>query len=103
MAIGAPEPLPLKVALAEFAVLKQEINQRSRAQLVLFILNITAAGAIGSFALARELPSAPIDDPGRSAVWLILPLLSPVLGMMWLDHHRNIAQIGNYIRECIWA
>src|SRR6266705_6603407 len=95
------EPLPLKVALAEFAVLKQEIGYRSQAQLVLFGLNITAAGGIGSFAVAGSAGSA-TGAVERDAVWLILPLLSPVLGMMWLDHHRNIEQIGNYIKSCLW-
>jgi hypothetical protein len=67
------EPPILSVALAELSVLKAEIAQRSGAQQTLFALNVTAAGAVASFALSGS---------EREAVWLVLPLLSPIFGVL---------------------
>jgi hypothetical protein len=78
--------------LAEFATLKNEIQYRSTAQLALFSLNVTAVGVIGSVALSRR----------EAGVLLVLAVLSPALGMFYLDHDRHIRAQGTYIREVLW-
>jgi hypothetical protein len=84
---GDPESLQ-KMALSEFSALRNEIGSRSSAQHVLINVSITAIGAVVGFALAKE---------GSPLLLLLLPILSPSLGMLYLDHAINIINIGNYI------
>lgn len=82
----------LQVALAEFSALRAEISKRSEAQNSLLSLNITALGTVGGFVLSQK---------ADIKLLLLLPILSPVLGMLYLDHGTNIANIGRYIDERI--
>jgi uncharacterized membrane protein YoaK (UPF0700 family) len=79
-----------KMALSEFSALRNEIASRSTAQHTLINLSITAIGAVVGLALAKE---------GSPLLLLILPILSPSLGMLYLDHAMNIARIGNFIND----
>ena len=79
-----------QMALAEFSALRNEIGSRSSAQHTLINLSITAIGAVVGFALAKE---------GSLVLLLLLPILSPSLGMLYLDHAINITNIGNYIND----
>jgi hypothetical protein len=82
-----PESLQ-RMALSEFSALRNEIGSRSTAQHTLINLSITAIGAVVGFALAQK---------GNLSLLLLLPILSPSLGMLYLDHAINIMNIGNYI------
>jgi hypothetical protein len=37
------------------------------------------------------------------AMLLVGSVVSPTLGLLWLDHHRNIERLGAYIREHLWC
>jgi hypothetical protein len=87
---AADEANALTVALAEFTALRQEIGARSQAQHGIIALNFTAVGAIGGVILSNKA------DP---LLLLLLPILSPALGMLFFDHASNIDQIGTYIRN----
>jgi hypothetical protein len=90
MAAGEdPESLQ-RMALSEFSALRSEIGSRSTAQHTLINLSITAIGAVVGFALAQK---------GDLWLLLLLPILSPSLGMLYLDHAINIMNIGNYINN----
>lgn len=80
----------VQMALSEFSALRTEIGGRSTAQHTLINLSITATSAVGGFVLSGRF------DP---VLLLILPLLSPALGMLYLDHALNIDMIGKYIDE----
>jgi hypothetical protein len=80
-------------SLAEYTALRAEIAQRSATQQALIALDLTAIASIVGFALT-----------GRSSdsLLLIMPVVSSVLWLLWLDHHRNICLIGAYIRTELW-
>jgi hypothetical protein len=84
-----PESLQ-RMALSEFSALRNEIGSRSTAHHTLINLSITAIGAIIGFALAQK---------GDLSLLLLLPILSPSLGMLYLDHAINVMNIGNYINN----
>jgi hypothetical protein len=84
-----PETLQ-RMALSEFSALRNEIGSRSTAQHTLVNISITAIGTVGGFALAQK---------GDLSLLLLLPILSPSLGMLYLDHAINIMNIGNYIND----
>jgi hypothetical protein len=84
----------VQVSLAAFSAAKTEIADRSKAQHTLIQLNITAVGTIVGFVLANKA------DP---QLLLLLPLLSPALGMLHLDHGVNISNIGTFIDTVIRA
>lgn len=84
----------VQVSLAAFSAAKTEIADRSKAQHTLIQLNITAVGTIVGFVLANKA------DP---QLLLLLPLLSPALGMLHLDHAVNIANIGSFIDAVVRA
>jgi hypothetical protein len=79
-----------ETALAEFSALRQEIGARSGVQHQLMALNITALAAIGGFV---------ISDKASPLLLLMLPIVSPALGILWHDHARNIENIGTYIKD----
>jgi hypothetical protein len=87
----------------EFSALREEIAGRSKAQHTLIQLSITAIGAIGAFVLAGEgVPGGiPLAGKGNPLLLLLIPLLIPALGMIYLDHAINITNIGNYINEVL--
>jgi hypothetical protein len=86
--------LQLSVLIAEANAIRQEITNRSNSQGTLMQVNITAAGAVASFALANH---------AYAPILVVLPILSPVLGLLWMDHDAAILKLGRYIRDIIAA
>jgi hypothetical protein len=76
--------------LSEFSVLRDEITHRSGAANTLLNLNITATGTVAGFVLSQR--ASPL-------LLLLLPFLSPALGLLYLDHALNIKNIGGYIKD----
>ena len=79
------------IVLAVFNSLREEIKTRSTAQTGLVTLNVTAIGVLGGvfFGKAENTP----------AILLMIPMLSSVLGMLWIDHAINIANQGRFIEK----
>ena len=88
-----PQSASTTERLAEYAARYSEIAQRSTFQQALLALNLTSAGTIVGFVLANHAPKA---------LLLIVPVVSSTLGLIWLDHHRNIQLAGQYIKEKLW-
>jgi sorbitol-specific phosphotransferase system component IIC len=82
-------PVIMNALLAEFNGMRAEIIFRATSQATLMQLNITAAGTVAVFALAEE---------GRSLTMIIIPILSPILGLLWLDHDATITKLGHFIK-----
>ena len=76
--------------LKQFEVLWAEIARRSNAQQALIAATVTATGTLGGLVAAEDA------DP---AFLLVLALIAPVFGLLWLDHARNIREIGRFIRR----
>jgi hypothetical protein len=76
------------VVLEEFRALRQEIGSRSGIQHQLVALNMTVLATIGGFV---------ISENANPILVLVIPILSPALGIFWHDHSRNIEKIGFYI------
>ena len=90
--VKQPNKVLVNVALTEFNALRNEIMNRSSSLFTLLNLNITVTATICGFVLSKT---------ADSRLLLILPLLSPALGMLSLDHSFNINNIGNYIKTQI--
>jgi hypothetical protein len=88
---GDDESKQLVALLEEFKVLRAEIAQRSTAQSALITLNVTAIGVVIGAALSR-LP----EPDGR--ILFVIPILSPILGFLFLDHGLAIRNIGQFIQ-----
>jgi len=84
---------PEGARLAEFSALRAEVQRRSTTQQALVGLNLTVLAAVAG-AVASS-------DVGADFL-LVLPLVSSVLGLFWLDHARNIELIGSYIANELW-
>ena len=86
--VDADQGVVVQVALAEFNKLRDEISGRSGSAWTLLGLNATVTSAVAGFVLAQKA------DP---LLLLLLPLLNPALGLLFLDHATNIGNIGTYI------
>jgi hypothetical protein len=86
--VDADPGVVVQVALAEFSKLRDEISGRSGSAWTLLGLNATVSSAVAGFVLAQKA------DP---LLLLLLPLLNPSLGLLFLDHATNISNIGIYI------
>jgi hypothetical protein len=80
--------LRLQAVLDEFKALRDEINARSTHCHTIININVVAAGTVSAFALGT---------PDRLVLLLILPVVGPVLGLLWLDHSYAIRGIGDYL------
>jgi fatty acid desaturase len=80
----------LNLTIAEFNALRGEIKDRSATAYTLLNINITATTGIAGFVLSGN--ASPI-------LLLILPLLSPALGLLFVDHSYNIDNLGSYIKS----
>ena len=89
--LGDPA-LVVQVSLAEFNKLRDEIAGRSTAFWTLLGLNVTASGTVAGLVIGYKA------DP---ALLLLLPLLTPSLGLLAIDHTFNIARLGRYIDAVI--
>jgi len=83
--------LVVDAVLAEFAAMRAEIDRRSNEQHALMGLSITATATLAAFVISKD----------RYELLPLVPVLTAVLGMRWLDHHRRIREIGDYIRDDI--
>jgi hypothetical protein len=81
-----------QVGLAAYATLRDEIKTRSAFQHAFTLFDITAVGAIGSFAL---------QDQKHEQFIIVLALLCPTLGLLWLDHAHGIAKVSTAITEVV--
>jgi hypothetical protein len=79
----------MSALVAEFNAMRAEILFRATSQATLMQLNITAAGTVAFFALA---------DGTRALTMIIVPILSPILGILWLDHDATILKLGRFIK-----
>jgi hypothetical protein len=84
--------LVVQVAIQEFAKLRDEISGRSTSAWTLVGLSITGSAAVAGFVLG---------DRADPRLLLLLPLLTPSLGMLFIDHAANIGRIGEYINTVI--
>lgn len=91
---GSPEAEKQLVAvlLAQFNACRSEIQARSSSQALVINLNITTIGVLGGYYFGYH---------ANPLVLLIIPLLSPMLGIIWADHAINIGNIGRFIQNQI--
>jgi hypothetical protein len=82
--------LIVQVALAEFNALRGEISGRASLAWTLVNLNLTVTTTIVGLALSAT---------GIWGMLLVLPLLSPAFGLLFIDHSLNIKKLGKYIQE----
>jgi hypothetical protein len=78
--------------MRQFEVLWAEIARRSNAQQALVAATVTATGTLAGLA---------VTDKADPVVLVVLAVVAPTFGLLWLDHARNIGEIGNFIR-CNW-
>jgi hypothetical protein len=76
--------------LKQCEVLWAEIARRSNAQQALIALNVTVTGTVGGIVVTGR---------AGSILLVVLAVVSPVLGLLWVDHARNIGEIARFIRE----
>jgi hypothetical protein len=86
------DPKVLDVALAEFKALRDEIGSRATSSHTLININVVVSGVVAGLV---------VNNPGRVALLLLLPIVSPVLGLLWLDHAHNIRNLGDYINATL--
>jgi hypothetical protein len=76
--------------LAEFAALRQEIDDRVKAQHQILTLQLTTSGAIFGFVLSQS---------GITAMLLIIPLTSYLLCGRLVSQHFGTLLVAQYVRE----
>jgi hypothetical protein len=76
--------------LAEFSALREEIQERVRAQQQLLTLQLTLSAAIFGFAISRQ---------GMAALLLIVPFSSYLLCGRLVAQHFGTLRVAQYIRE----
>ena len=91
----APEPndSAITIALAEYAALRAEILSRLSAQAALIGVTLTAIGVIVGIVLTRE---------DSLDLLLVVAITAPALGLFFIDHMRQLALLGLYIRSELW-
>jgi hypothetical protein len=80
------------IVLAEFAALRGEVATRINLQVTLMLANLTILGVVLGIALSR---------PDNRNVLLVLPLVTPCIGVLVLDSFRNLDLLGQYIHRFI--
>lgn len=81
---------------SEFAGLRSEIDRRSGEQFLLLSLSLTFFGVIVGVSFAKDS-----TDWGRELL-VLPPILSSLMGLLWLDHDRSILAIGGYVAKELW-
>ena len=76
--------------LAEFVVLRQEIERRNLIQQALFVLQLTASGALYSFALASS---------HRTGFLLLIPISTYMLCARYVDQQYGCQRAALYIKD----
>jgi hypothetical protein len=82
----------IQVSLSEFGKLRDEISGRSTSLWTLLGLNATVSSAVAGFVLGKQ---------ANPMLLLLLPLLTPSLGLLVIDHATNIGNIGQYINTVL--
>lgn len=80
------------IVLAEFAGLRSEIATRINILVTLILGNLTVLGVVLGIALSRS---------GNTGVLLLLPIVTPCIGLLVIDSFRNADFLGRYISEVI--
>jgi hypothetical protein len=89
---ASPAADTVDILMQQFQALRAEILERSKAQLALISLNITALGVVGGTFLSN------VVDP---RVLFVVPILSPILGLIYLDHALAIGNMGRFIENTL--
>jgi hypothetical protein len=76
--------------LAEFNAIKEEIRARSSDQSTIISLNVTLVGVIGGFYFS---------DRADPRILFLIPIVSSLLGMRYIDHVINIDNLGRFIQR----
>jgi hypothetical protein len=84
------KPVIMNALLGEFNAIRAEIIFRATSQATLIQINIAAAGTVAVFALS---------DKTHALTMIVIPILSPVLGILWLDHDATIMKLGGFIKS----
>src|SRR5438270_286240 len=94
LAPGTPEGDKQLVAvlLAQFNTYRTEIQARWAQQATLDNLNITAIGIIAGYYFSASQHASEL-------VLLVIPILSPLLGIIWCDHAINIGKLGRFLEK----
>lgn len=82
----------VQITLAEYSALRREIQNRSAHAWTLVSINVTVTAAVLGFV---------ISDGADPRLLLVLPLIAPSLGMLFIDHAYNIRNLGSYIGKRI--
>ena len=89
-----PDPKDqITILLAQYQALRAEIQTRSGAQSTMMQLTITALGALAALSFTQY---------GDRRMLLLIPVISTILGLVWLDHAANISNIGDFILQRLW-
>jgi hypothetical protein len=80
------------IVLAEFAGLRSEITTRINILGALILGNLTVLGVVLGIALSH---------PGNANVLLLLPLVTPCIGILVIDSYRNFDLLGRYTYRII--
>jgi hypothetical protein len=80
----------LKVLLTEYDILKKEIQSRSDYQHKLLQIHIGALAII---------LAAAVGDALSRWIILVVPFITAVFGLRWIDHSTSIRTIGQYIAD----
>jgi hypothetical protein len=83
---------PTAILLAEYTALRSETERRSTIQWNVFALQIASAGAITSLAIASAT---------NSALLLVVPLTSYMLGNRYILHDFHLKLIHRYVRDSL--
>lgn len=91
---SATGPTPYEARLREYDALRNEIQNRTTQQQALLTLNLTIAGVVTGVAFKGKSPDY--------TFFVVVALISPIFGLLWLDHHVTIQQIADYTRKNLW-
>jgi hypothetical protein len=80
----------ISILLAEFQALRAEIAGRSAAQATMMQLAVSAFGVLAGLGFTQY---------GDRRMLLLIPVISTILGLVWLDHAANISNIGDFIKN----
>jgi len=87
---GSPHSDGYEGPLAEFAALRDEIQERVKAQQQILTLQLTISGGVFGFA---------ISQPGMTALLLIVPFSSYLLCGRLVAQHFGTVRVAQYIAE----
>jgi hypothetical protein len=79
----------ITVLLAQFNACRAEILARSSSQAAVVNLNVTAISILAGYYFIYH---------ANPLVLLVIPLVSPMLGIIWADHAINIGNLGRFIQ-----